>query len=457
MSSLRLAFAYLRFIPSQHWLSVLAILLMVIGALAVDAIFMVGAVLLVFFPALFGGVAMRMASSGKGMALRPAGYRRMLSGALLATLLLTAMHVVPLLAAVQLEWIWVRRDFRELVTAAGGASYALLAWSIIATCWLAMFCLVNIPLLGLLLVPVLTIVPALLSRNSKVAACLEQLSLPFATFPLLVVASWLVFAAWYLRRRVMRSPTQSMAAFVQRLVNNKARRSARDDAADRKSALRAYLLGGSISWRDLSLSIGIVMVTALPLALIAAQRPGPRPFIWVVFAMYLVVGGPSLALTVMRRARFLWLKAGADRLALFGIVERMMVQNVAVLLLALGIALELLTAFVQPEALAMTLLFNLAFAAFGFSMMYAALCFVRPWKSAYLLPILLCLGAWGYMAWRLLPSREPAIATFVAAILGSLALAAVLRLLARWRWRRIDWQLLRPLALGRPDRGVHDA
>jgi hypothetical protein len=452
MSVLRLSLMYLRFLPSQLWVVLAASLLLATGLLVRNTgMFFLGAVLLVFFPALFGGVAMRMASSGKWLGLRPGGYRRMLLGAALATVLLTIMHVVPVLATVQAGWITMPRDFPiELTTTVGVAAYITLTWSVIAGCWLLMFCLASVPLLAL----VVLIIPPLLTESGIVVAFVNELSPPFAVLPLLVGAGWLAFAAWYLRGRVLRSPAQ----LVQGLLHNRgSQRSTLDNGGEgRTSALRAYLLGATSS-RDMLLGSSFALICVIPLALIAARRPEPRPLLGVVFSMLLAMGGASMALSVMRRARFLWLKAGVDRPALFAIVEQVTARAAAVFVLISTIALMLLTAFMQPESLAVMLLFSAVFAAFGFSMMYAALCFVRPWQPGYILPILLCASTWAYLVWRLLPTSDPTVTQFVAALLAMLALAAGLRLLARRLWRHLDWQLLRPFAVGTPDRGVHGA
>ena len=457
MNLLRLALMYLRFMPSQRWVALTAALMMAAGLLMHEiSVFLLGAVLLVFFPAMFGGIAMRMVSSGSSLRLRPDGHRQLLLSGLLCTVLLAAMHVGPVLAAIRLGWLRPTPDFPiQVVTITGAARYALLAWSIIASSWLAMFCIVSVPLLGLLLA---LAPPLLLSVSPGVVAFLDGLSVPFAAFPLLVATAWVVFAAWYLRVRVLRNPVALTAAVLLRLQGRgQPQHSAAGHLTEsRNVALRTYLTG-STSWKDLMLGFSISLVSLAPLALIAARRPGPRPLLAMVFAMLFAMGGPILAFSGMRRARFLWLKAGVDRTALFGIVERLTALGTAIFVLVFAAALVLVTMLVQPQALPVLLLFGLAFAAFSFSMMYAAFCFVHPWTPICALPVLLCVAGWGYMVWRLLPSSDPRFADFSVAILASVVLAAVLRLIARRRWRAIDWQLLRPYVIGTPGRGIRDA
>lgn len=446
MTMLRLATMYLRFAPLQPWVALAALAAMACGTL-VDGplgttIYLLGAVLLVMVPSIAGGVVMRMASGGSGMSLRPAGYRRMLGGALLATVMLAFLHTIPVLLAVRLHWIGLPRGVAHpLMTSAGAVTYLLGAWSLISLMWLGLFFAMLTPLRAL------AVVGLVMLAGAFGGSYLDR-AVPFEAVPATVLAGWTAFAAWYLRGPKLRG----MITALQMTGWRKNKRSLFDSGATgRNVALRAYLVGGT-SWAANLISGAAVALSIAPMIVLTTLRSASVSFMHIAFAMIFAVMGGAIAITIMRRARFLWLKAGLDREGLFRAVEQVTAGSAALATASYTLPLITIAAIVRPGMMTATLLFSLAFVAFGVAVIYAALCFVHPWRPVHVIPALLCFAAWAGMVVALLPQNAPDPAWYWIATGASLGLAALLRALARRRWHRIDWQRLRPFLAGMRNR-----
>ena len=158
--------------------------------------------------------------------------------------------------------------------------------------------------------------------------------------------------------------------------------------------------------------------------------------------------GSTLALSMVRRARYLWLKAGLDRRQLFHVVETqawraLLIIGAAVLVL---IGLLCLLARQPPAIIARAGLLTLVP---GAVFMYLCLLHTRGWlRFPDLLATVTCLALWlvGFVL-SMSGTADPALLW----LLGTEALLIpAFRTWAKARWRNIDWLVNRPQQLARP-------
>lgn len=448
---LRLSLMYLRFMPLARVVALLGLSIMAacltVPALNNNALYGVGAMLLVLVPAMLGGAAMRTASCGSRLHVKPHGHRRTLLAALLATALLCAAHVLSVLIPMWLGWLAPQPNTEFILTTAGAIRYVVVVWSVIAAMWLLMFLVVDFQktLLSLF------VLGALLA-NAVGKRSTPDFSLPFATIPAFIALGWLVFSYWYLRRPRLRGLMQ--VAAEQWLGGNQRPKSTGrtlsiwdNGATGRNAALLAFL-NGTPSMRSQLLSQGIPMVFLLLFALLqirgndAPDLMNPPMFFFGLFG----ITGWSLGFSTARRARFLWLKAGLDRTSLFRVTEIAVVQGTAIALVPAGALLLALSIWRQPDLIAAALLYIATFSLLGVCAMYQGLAFMRQRNVLDIALAIIFVAAWiALMIW-LLPTFGHTTATIIT-LCAALPLAAVLRAHARARWHNIDWHLTRPVVL----------
>lgn len=259
------------------------------------------------------------------------------------------------------------------------------------------------------------------------------------------VATWSLFAAWYLRAQRIDPPALMDSWRAPRM-------SRRQHLETRHAALNIYLLRRAsvlhACWPDTALIVAFN--AAFLISMLAANRHG-RSLIdlsYVLTGTFLIAGsaGLRLASPIAQRARTVWIRGGCSRQELFDTAERLSLRCLA----CVGVPTLILSVTewgLLPHGSAdwkyllcvglATLLCDVYFGLTGvggrspgaFALIASTLL-----GLVLLLPGSLWLS-WGITSWQMLiPIAE-----------GALALA--LRYLAQRRWQRLDWLICKPAPL----------
>ncbi|HEX9473334.1 MAG TPA: hypothetical protein VF931_04050 [Steroidobacteraceae bacterium] len=430
-------------VPLQRWLNVPALILLVfgpsLGGQYASELGIIGLVLVLIVPAFLGGLLWRTLSAQRASTLRPFARVRLLSGVAL-TVAVAAALVAAHLALVQLATPPALLDAAALGRAflvAAGAGFALM---------ILMFVLSGggFTALGVLM---LIWLPNLSSRFPALAAPLR----PFTNSGgLAVIAAGIAFVSWYLRARRIRAPNWRSIAWGA---------SSTDEIPVQPSTTRTSSSIGTLLWGELfrtrfrPRNILVAGVFVLPAALLMTGAGSARLAAGLTFAAMLpailALLGWAYARMAAARCRYLWLKTGATRAALFAQCERRIWLHWllfgAPFLLALPASWQYLP---HPAASgAYVLLASLvpACVAIYIGMNPQG----WPWPNA---PVALIVWVTWIMT-AMLPwlDAEP-IAEHWPLMAGGLAGVVVLRAYVRHRWSRMDWTVCRPTRL--PARGL---
>lgn len=430
MRVVRLAAGVFAITPLQHWLNGigLAMILPVVSGQGWSApLAIIGLIFLAIVPVFLGGPAIRVIAAQRGFRLRPAGPQQLFAAATLAI-------AVSALFATSIAMLAMASSPRQGVLDFG-PTFVVVCGSL-TLAWAYTFAMIGSRLLLCVGLAAIFFV-----RHWVVYA----LRLPEPKWLLAgaALAAWAWVAYLLMRPRgVTWRPLFNPGVW-------QAGDSPKDLGRDLTpwAGIRLYLMGTTSYWPFLAPAATLLVfvlvgsTSLLPFAL-------PWPFLVLIAQVSLISGGQAgLALT--RRARYLWLRRGADRKEAFETTERtclfgFVLSSGATSLVLLGVA-----AFVVPRELwAQAGVYWAVQCLLALCSVYLGLFLTRGWTGA---AIVGGIGMWGlWFACLLGPRPGSDDASLWARILvpGLIILAVALRIGARWRWRRIDWLLLRPQRAG---------
>jgi len=443
----------------QRWLLWSGLIALATGALCIlgavrawwpPVLLISGCALVLGLPVFLSGVLLRQLASPRALQLTPGARSQLLLGTLLTTLLVATG--VALTAALLMTHVFSQ-------PAHGGELYgrtALMFSATLLTTTLCCCCFYYSSRLRFgFLIPLVAFTG--LRPLLPLAGQLRLLT------PAAMLASslglWVVFTLAFLRARRIAPAVWGTTAQEPdlRFTGLRPRDAAGDPAPafTRPQALRALLSGVYASGRAsvVRLLLRVVMFYGGLLALIILVSPGhgthgESGFLTSMLSFMGTAVVFAMAASMIRRARYLWLKAGLDRRQLFLTVEalcwRVMLGAAVILLVMAGLFCLLLGA--PPQVLARAELLTLIP---GAAILYLGLLCIQGWR----LPDVL-VGAVYTLLW-LATFVLSMSATLNPALLYLLAVQALLipvfRFWARARWDRIDWLRNMPRqALHRP-------
>lgn len=438
---LRIAFWML---PIQRWLTSMGLLVVVLALRFGDRLDMpggnlpivfLGVALMVFTPAVAGGVFLRMISAPKAVGLLPRARGRLLAGALsvaiVAVLLWTGSYVAVM-------------SFGPLPRGASRPEswqYALLfvlSLSFATQCVIFQFIAARGPVwllaaLGLWTAPSVAVRLLDLQDASRLVAGPVMLAG--------IAAAWLLFGAWFLRVRTIGASAWLAGGAVSGFSLTARAPRAMYTPATREQAMERAVLGlGSFftiggAWL---LCAGALVGVQL---LLARQHELKPIFVAVLFVTLSCAGlaalGP-IGYLISARSRGLWLVGERSRAELHAWCERRLLRASAAILVPFVALTALLWLTLTPRPVLPPAYLLAAMIAPG----VVAACFglVQVGRLNVAVEILcgaLVLAGWFFgLAQPLFGRATEAPWRFVVA---QLALAAVLREVARRRWLAVDW------------------
>ena len=245
------------------------------------------------------------------------------------------------------------------------------------------------------------------------------------------------FAVWFLRARPLSAPriadtlgwgTQSTPTSYQ-------------------NAVRAFLFGNPSLPAQFAGGM-LLVVLVLSVLVLGTRFTGAAHSIGEAFsrATWMAIGIGAYAgiggWMVARRSKFLWLRCGLDRQALFRLCEREAWISLVATASGTFLLVPLVWLIGAANGLEYTalLLFQLSS---GACVLYLGLMRVRGWRVVDVLSRLVLLFTWG-IASGSTPYLAEHLWTVLALSAAMLAAAFSLRLIGMYRWRRIDWLVSRP-------------
>lgn len=434
---LRIALSFFSIVPLQRWMNwigvgLFAFALLNLGRDGVLILTMLGTVHLTIVPAFCGGVALRSACTPSLLHVRPHGRIRLLLGATLAITLVAAMAAL----AFQID-VWSRAMGASHRPPVPSPAFAFqLAWCATALTWIGMFVVSRSQLAYALfgIFPLLIFwVGRIVATRSGTASWMLALG----------VLLWIGFAVWLMQaQRIRRPAVNSSGASTDTTpfgwITDALPLLPQENSP--RHATFLHLLGGRLSL----FVVNGLWIALIPLAahlfMDGTGNQQRRSSLHSMLPLLCMMSVP-MGFTIARRARSLWLRAGADRAGLFrtaeslGLRATMLSWSIAAAAVVLTVAMRgvhslptILTLHVIP----------LAVVAAGF--FYGGLAMVRGFSVRDVV-LGVVLGLFFLLQVILIQSPEPS-STRSAAVLGiGLAMIAVLRTYAAWSWRRLDWRI----------------
>lgn len=453
---LRIALAYFDMSIIQRWINAAGLVVLAMaGAFIVMSqgpgdskiVFGVccfGAGLILVLPAFGGGIGMRLASRPGVLQLRPHGRARLLAGTTLAVTLFALVATLPSLA-VELYFA-VRAFERGALDFPPPLAMFQFMWAAFALSFIYVFA-VSRSLLGMVAYWLLPAVLTGVGRN------IDDWHLLLAPWQVLAfgLLGWILFAGWYLRAASIRRPAHVNSSSNTTGENTPfdwllASENARTDEPTRHRATWQYLLGCASSRFFVITGLWIAAVFVL-MHVFAA--PGKRPGQMLFMLPFLIFHIGTVGYTSARRARFLWLRAGMSREALFHMVERQALRASLTTWAIVAVAAVAVAAYPDPSRLPQLLVYTAAQCVVAVVAFYAGLAIVKDWHIGDML-LFIFLGV--LFVVQMVPGaaamRDGSLtdASVVIAPIAA-ALALVLRFHAMRRWRGLDWQVARPMKL----------
>ena len=351
-AALRIAVAAFGFMPLQRWMNVVGGALLAAGVAialiapnspssfgAVATLGMFGTLVIGLVPVFCGGFALRIASTRAQLHLRPHGRARMLGGATLAITLIAGALTLPVL----IENLFFARHGMtpRLPDVMHPPLWFMGAWALTAAAWLILFVASASRLLTPLLPGLLVVIPL---------AFKDVLLVPVQAWTACggVIAAWALFAIWYLRVREVRRPgwqrDRSPPGYGKPSVEPVRSSRTRGGAASRVDAERLYLLG-SVSMLTHAAAGALTAFVVLGLGTVLPPK-SPAMQIPAQYMFVLGIIGGTLGYMLTRRTRYLWLRVGLTREALFHFAERLTLPRA---LLTFGTGAAILLAASVPD------------------------------------------------------------------------------------------------------------
>lgn len=424
--TLKLASLYFTLFPAQRWLTIAAVALFALGALAALGSGP-GTALALVFALLLGGILLvvplvgtvgavfRLLSSSSTHRFLPSFRRR----------LLTATGLVVCTATVMT--VWVVSSSHDSPPVIPVTVYAAAAWS--ALLWLPFFAPRSI----------FAFVPLVIA-----AWCVERIFGPSVGFvddlaPLVgaaLIVAWVAFVAWYLRARAV--PRFPEAGLLGRVAS---RSPVRPLAGSTACAADTYLWGTRTTPSSRMIAL---LFSTLGYGALAIVDPGVPDGLRFTFGLPVVAA--AVWLPAMRsaasRARLLWLRENGDRVHLFRTIERTMLRldlTVATVV-AVGVAgVAAVFAGVPLRGIAGILSCSAATAAAGAYI--GLMCVQGDRVGAWLVQVAYGLST---LVAFIAAVMQPVHAELLLGVASAQAACAVFcRSMALHRWRDVDWLSLR--------------
>ena len=422
--ALRVALLLFTALPVQRWLLACGAVMVAAGYLLPPPALVLGllGLVLAFVPILFAsGVLLRYIAAPRMMQLIPGVRAQILGGMVLVPLIFaTAFTILTVSLAPRFdqELVWLR--VAAGVSAVMISQFVMIAGARGRASWF-LFLAIAFALSG--------------------TAGARDFLLSIGQSPALLVAfvavSWCGFAIWFLRGRPLRAPS---------LVGT-LRWGRQSAPASYHNAVRAFLFGNPSLPAQFVGGLLIVVTVLLTWSLLGRSAGGAHSFgesfakaAWLAIGVgaYAGIGGWMVA----RRSKFLWLRCGLDRRGLFRLCEREAWNSFIATASGtfLLVPMVWLTGVANGLEYTAPLVFQLSA---GACLLYLGLMRVRGWKVFDVVSSLALFFAWGVACGngQFLAEHVPMALALSAAMLAA---ALVLRFVAIYRWRRIDWLVSRP-------------
>jgi hypothetical protein len=387
-----------------------------------------GAALMLFAPLAFGGALFRIVSAPRAIQLLPHARGRLLGGMIGVVMLGTLLWIVAYWAAFRRAPAQYRPD------AAGFLMMYVLTLSFATQASIGIFVASRGPLAALIVIGAWQLSGIVL----RLAGVADVPRLLTGTAGLLMVPlAWLVFGAWYLRAARIPPPwwgrMRTGASAVAPIDTG--------NLPTREQAMARWVLGGSTPLRITLLWLaGVAVLVGVQLLLpvllgFDSPRRAVAATIFSTMAMSFVASG-SIGWSIAMRSRGLWLTGGRNRRELHAWCERVMVRVLVLTgmpFLVLGTALW----WVLPERPALPGTYMLlALLAPALAAAWIGLMQVRSRVVVELICALaIIVGMWLAIVQPQIIGAGPRWG-----VLGAqFALVFVVRQLAAWRWRGVDW------------------
>jgi hypothetical protein len=409
---------------------------------------LLGLTLVVVPTALAAGASLRALSAPSTHALLPRFRVRVL---LAVALFVGSIGLLWYASAVGL--VWLGGDDVLEGGLAGAAVAAVYAVGMLTAIVLFMLVFTAQPNWGWLLLPSMLVGGNWLDAGGPQRLAAAGVSLPWIV-GLASLTAWSAFAVWYLRARRIRpvlliTDTHGWTEVWRRRADRRQKRWPAD--LTRRSAIGILLWSGRVQPvlpRQLlnAAALGAFLCLVAPLLqYLPSQTQAPPPFTTFVWPFYAMLFTLFAAHFIVRQSRRAWLRVGGSRVRVLRTVEWEMARlYLRAITCITALVLASLWVLETPPTEA----------AWGFALMASAVLYAaclglasvgRAW------PFLLGLfGMLVVQAVLLGLEQKPPSPPQPGALLGvQLAAAIVLRALAEFRWRNIDWLKLRVMRLGR--------
>jgi len=389
-----------------------------------------GAALMLFTPLVAGGALFRIVSTPRAIQMLPHARLRLLTGMFGVAVSGTLLWILAYWAAFQRAPLQFRPDAEQYLM------MYVLTLSFATQASIGIFVASRGPLAALIVIGAWQL-PGIVMRLAGVEDLPRQLTGPGGL--LIALVTWVIFGAWYLRAaRIQasgwtRAQVRHGAAGVAPIDTN--------SPATREQAMQRWVLGGSTPLRitllwmaGVAVLVGVQLLLPVLLGLNSPRR-AVAVMIFSTMAVSFVVTG-SIGWSIALRSRALWLTGGRTRRELHAWCERVMVR----VLLATGVPFMLLGAALwwglpQRPALPGVYLL-LALLAPALTAAWIGLMQVQYRLVVDVIcGLAVIVGMWITLVQPQITGAGPRWGMLGA----QFALVFVVRQLAAWRWRGVDW------------------
>lgn len=435
---LRIAASFFSIVALQRWMNWLAAALVLLALLnlkndGVLVLLLPAAGLLAIVPAFCGGVALRYACTHSLLHLRPHGRTRLLLGATLVITLTAAIIAMPF----QIQAWSVALGSMHRPALPSPAFIFQMAWTALAVLWLGMFLICR----SQIAYAMFGVVPMILFFAAR------HLALRIEHFGWILPAGvllWLAFAVW-----LMRTPQVARPAIMPSGATSDTHPFAwlMDvlPASPRNSASHAtslHLLGGGNAMFIVNgLWIALLFLVA-QFGMSNTGRPRNNGIGLVLMLPFLAFMFATVGFMIVRRARLLWLRMGADRHALFRTAETrgLTAMGISWIIPAAAIVVSV-AARGDYAATGLLLFYVLPALGLATAFFYGGMAMSHGLSVRDLLLGTGLAGLFVIYLFLLEPGHLADAQRALVTLGVTLAAALLLRALALRAWRRVDWRI----------------